>query len=163
MRPLATRSLACVLMCLASTNSFVPRSARSCPPRCMVRPRAAESPDESSKLLKAAARLRAEIAEAEGKSIEQVEAEAAGEKARTKARADEMAAERAVQAARREADIKAIPRLVLSVPATLQAMTTQAARAVERAHADGKHTAPPLAPGEGYYNPPRNPTIGLAA
>lgn len=102
--------------------------------------RIADDADESAKLLEAAARLRAEIAEAEGKSIEQVEAEAAGERARAEARAAQMAAERAEQAARREAEIKASPRLVLSVPATLDQMTTQAARAVERAHADGEHT-----------------------
>ena len=136
MRPLTT-----LIVCLAtSANSFAPSSTRSLYPRSLVRPRAAADADESAKLLEAAARLRAEIAEAEGKSIEQVEAEAAGERARAEARAAQMAAERAEQAARREAEIKASPRLVLSVPATLDQMTTQAARAVERAHADGEHT-----------------------
>ena len=37
----------------------------------------------------------------------------------------------------KEAEVRSAPRLVVSVPATLDQMTTQAARAVERAHADG--------------------------
>lgn len=134
---------ALIIMCIASSTTALVATLQA--PRLVANRRSAAtitmaaSGDDSAKLLEAAARLRAEIAEMEGKTVEQVEAEAAEEKLEAETRAAALAAERAEQNARREVEAakRSAPQLVLSVPSSLDQMTTQAARAVERAHVDG--------------------------
>ena len=73
----------------------------------------------------------------EGKTVEEVTREAEDVKSAAAARAAALADERAAAAEARAAEAAARPRMVISVPTSIDAMTTQAARAVERAHADG--------------------------
>lgn len=95
---------------------------------------------EAQKLLDKAAQLRAEIAAAEGKTLEQVE-----EEANAKKRADAMRLEEAKE----KASIAAQKRLenkpptddggrFVQIPVTFDDMVRQASRAVERAFKDGK-------------------------
>ena len=93
---------------------------------------------DAQKLLAKAAQIRAEIAMAEGKTLEQVEDEA-----KTKKQEENRRIEEAKEAsAKRKLEIKSSndPNTggFLQVPVTFDDMVRQAARSVERAHKDGK-------------------------
>lgn len=97
----------------------------------------AEDTEKSQQLKEAAAKLRAEIAALEGKSIEQVEKEARQKKEIEKKRRVEQelaSAERRVQAV----EERKTDGSFLEVPNTFDDMVRQASRAVERAFRDGK-------------------------
>ena len=95
---------------------------------------------DAQRLLDQAAKLRAEIAQAEGKTLEQVEEEASAKK-----RDDKLRMEQAEQEAKEAAEkrLKANPPMdeggrFVQVPVTFDDMVRQASRAVERAFKDGK-------------------------
>jgi hypothetical protein len=96
---------------------------------------------DAQKLLQQAAQLRAEIAAAEGKTVEQVEEEATAKKRDQKMRKEE--GEKATAAAnkkRLENNIAAGDdgARMVQIPVTFDDMVRQASRAVERAFKDGK-------------------------
>ena len=93
--------------------------------------------DEAQRLKDAAAKLRAEIAAMEGKSLEQVETEAFQKKEMEKQRRkeqDQLTMERRAQAT----EERKTDGSFLDVPNTFDDMIRQASRAVERAFRDGK-------------------------
>ncbi len=98
---------------------------------------------EARALLERAARLRAEIATAEGKTLEEVEGEARAkredDRARTERALEEEAASRAVrgQRGRAEGRDRAGGSQAPQLPSTFDEMVRQAARASERAFRDG--------------------------
>mmetsp|Transcript_3152 Transcript_3152/g.8530 ORF Transcript_3152/g.8530 Transcript_3152/m.8530 type:complete len:391 (+) Transcript_3152:183-1355(+) len=95
---------------------------------------------DAQKLLDQAAKLRAEIAAAEGKTLEQVEEEAKTKKRDDRLR-EEMAKEEASAAAQKRLENNP-PRddggRFVQIPVTFDDMVRQASRAVERAFKDGK-------------------------
>ena len=96
---------------------------------------------EAEKFLEQAAQLRAEIAAAEGKTIEEVEREASTKKQHEQQRREKQAIETAsakkrIQDSKGLIDTGAGDRFV-QVPLTVDDMVRQASRAVERAFAEG--------------------------
>ncbi|KAG7372484.1 DUF1995 domain containing protein [Nitzschia inconspicua] len=92
--------------------------------------------DEAQKLLDRAAQLRAEIAQAEGKTLEQVQDEAKRKKDDEKRRIEQ--ADRQRDAAKAQHNQSKDPgSYLVQVPNTVDDMVRQAARAVERAFQDG--------------------------
>jgi Domain of unknown function (DUF1995) len=92
--------------------------------------------DEAKKLLERAAQLRAEIARAEGKTLEQVQDEAKSKKEDERRRLEETDRQR--KAAKEKHDKSKDPgSYLVQVPNTVDDMVRQAARAVERAFQDG--------------------------
>merc|ERR1711865_1189421 len=96
---------------------------------------------EAEKFLEQAAQLRAEIAAAEGKTIEEVEQEASTKKQHEQQRREKQAIETAsakkrIQDSKGLIDTGAGDRFV-QVPLTVDDMVRQASRAVERAFAEG--------------------------
>ncbi len=125
----------------APINSSIPPNAcRQEQQRSETRLCMAEVSD-AKKLLDQAAKLRAEIAAAEGKTLEQVEEEASAKKRDTQRRMQE-AEEEAAAAARKRLESNNPPTddggRFVQVPVTFDDMVRQASRAVERAFQDGK-------------------------
>lgn len=95
---------------------------------------------EAQRLLDKAAQLRAEIAAAEGKTVEEVEQEAKAKK-QAESQREEKAKEDRLAAAAASKEIAGDNNdggRFVQVPLTFDDMVRQAARAVERAFADGK-------------------------
>lgn len=90
---------------------------------------------EVERIREQAAKLRAEIAQMEGKTVEEVEQEARKKKADEQRRREETASSTAAATKKAPRDEG---RLLVQVPATPDDMVRQAARAVERAFRDGK-------------------------
>lgn len=95
---------------------------------------------DAQRLLEQAAKLRAEIAAAEGKTLEQVEEEASAKKRDYQQRMEEAKIEASAAAKKR---LEANPPTdeggrFVQVPVTFDDMVRQASRAVERAFKDGK-------------------------
>lgn len=103
--------------------------------------KSAKENDAAQKLLDQAAKIRAEIAAMEGKSLQEVEAEAQQKKDKENERrqeADRISAERKKEAAASKQANSNDGRYFVQVPETFDDMVRQAARAVERAFQDGK-------------------------
>lgn len=93
--------------------------------------------NDAQRLLDKAAQLRAEIATAEGKTVEQVKEEA--DRARKQQEEQQQRAEENRQTIKKEAGNRQIlSQTILQVPVTFDDMVRQASRAVERAFKDGK-------------------------
>jgi len=95
---------------------------------------------DAQKLLDQAAQLRAEIAAAEGKTVEQVQEEANAKKLDDKLRMEEAEKESAAAAQKRLETNRSRDDggRYVQVPVTVDDMVRQASRAVERAFKDGK-------------------------
>lgn len=96
--------------------------------------------DDAQKLLDRAAQLRAEIAQAEGKTLEQVQEEAKSKKEDEQRRIEEAKLQRDAAKAKDERNNyknKDPGSYLVQVPNTVDDMVRQAARAVERAFQDG--------------------------
>jgi hypothetical protein len=91
--------------------------------------------EEAQKLLDRAAQLRAEIAKAEGKTLQQVQEEARTKRENEKQRLDQARTEQ--QSSSRDNKENDAGSYMVQVPNTFDDMVRQAARAVERAFRDG--------------------------
>jgi hypothetical protein len=141
-----SRSKSLLLMTAATVLSAMV-SAFQCP---MVVPRTTavssttlqmSSDDVSSnaqKLLDRAAALRAEIAQAEGKTLEQVQQEAQTKKNEERQRTEQAKQQKQEAAAKAKDAQRTAGDYRVQIPNTFDDMVRQAARAVERAFADGK-------------------------
>ncbi|KAL3914118.1 MAG: hypothetical protein SGARI_000297 [Bacillariaceae sp.] len=93
---------------------------------------------DAQKLLDKAAALRAEIAQAEGKTLEQVQQEAVDKKDLEQKRTEEANALKAEAASRAKQQKRDAGDYRVQIPNTPDDMVRQAARAIERAFADGQ-------------------------
>ena len=96
--------------------------------------------DAAQKLLDRAAQLRAEIAQAEGKTLEQVQQEAQSKKDEETKRLQEEQTKRMEEKLKNQSNNnneKVVGSYMVQVPNTFDDMVRQAARAVERAFEDG--------------------------
>jgi len=93
----------------------------------------AEAREDAKALLERTAKLRAEIAELQGKTVEEVEQEARNEKQQM---------EEAVRRSKEEMQASTIDqgRVYIDVPTTVPEMLVQARNAIERAYLDGNRT-----------------------
>jgi hypothetical protein len=92
----------------------------------------------AQKLLDRAAALRAEIAQAEGKTLEQVQQEAQTKKNEERQRTEQAKQQKQEAAAKAKDAQRTAGDYRVQIPNTFDDMVRQAARAVERAFADGK-------------------------
>ena len=127
---------------MPSRFHFLPSGQNICHKRLDTTVFATENNEvsDAQKLLDKAAQLRAEIAAAEGKTLEQVEEEANAKKRDDRLR-EEMAREEASAAAQKRLESNASRNdggRFVQVPVTFDDMVRQASRAVERAFKDGK-------------------------
>lgn len=144
----------CVFVALLSTrisafqatkstrNSFLPSRHNVCQRRTQTAAFATGETQvsDAQKLLDQAAQLRAEIAAAEGKTVEQVQEEANAKKLDDKLRMEEAEKESAAAAQKRLETNRSRDDggRYVQVPVTVDDMVRQASRAVERAFKDGK-------------------------
>lgn len=130
-----------ILLLLASfpttSNAFVANRPLASPPLSLQSTGTDEN-EAAKKLLDKAAQIRAEIAAMEGKSLEQVEAEAQQKKESEKLRRVEQERENAERTKERKQNNQDDGKFYVQLPETFDDMVRQAARAVERAFLDGK-------------------------
>ena len=115
--------------CIRRTNSMLP-----------LRSSSIEDVDEAQKLLDRAAKLRQEIAQLEGKTVEQVETEARTKKEEETKRRERQEIENSEKQRQREENGGSMidDGRFLQVPSTADDMIRQASQAIERAFHDGK-------------------------
>lgn len=111
-------------------------STQSVPTSMAVSTNNNDTQGEAKKLLERAAQLRAEIAQAEGKTIQQVQDEAKSKKEEERRRIEHANLQKEADKAEHN-KTKDPGRYLVQVPNTVDDMVRQAARAVERALQDG--------------------------